>query len=67
MDVAMKATGRTTICTVMESIRGKMAGNTKDNISKIENMDLESILGQMVDSMKANGRMDVSMARACTG
>ena len=67
MDVAMRATGRITICTAMESIRGKMEENMKDNISKIESMDLESILGQMVDSMKANGRMDVSMARACTG
>ena len=63
----MRATGRTTICMVMESIRGKMAGNTKDNISKIESMDLESILGQMADSMKANGRMDANMVKVCTG
>ena len=67
MVVAMKATGRTTICTAMESIRGKMGENMKDNISKIESMGLESILGQMADSMKVNGKMDASMVKACTG
>ena len=63
----MRATGRTTICTAMESIRGKMEENTKDNISKIESMDLESIPGQTADNTKVNGRMDASMVKAYTG
>ena len=67
MGVAMRATGRITICTAMESIRGKMEENMKDNISKIESMDLESILGQMADNTKVNGRMDASMVKAYTG
>ena len=63
----MKATGRITICTAMESIRGKMEENTKENISKIESMDLESILGQTADNTKVNGRMDASMVKATIG
>ena len=63
----MKATGRTTICTAMESIRGKMEENMKDNISKIESMDLESILGQTADNTKVYGRMDASMVKAYIG
>ena len=63
----MKATGRITICTVMESIRGKMEENTKENISKIESMDLESILGQTADNTKVNGRMDASTVKAIIG
>ena len=61
MGDAMKATGRTTICMVMVSIRGKMAGNTKDNISKIENMDLEHLNGQIQESIKEIGNMENNM------
>ena len=67
MDVVTRAIGRTTICTAMESIRGKMEENMKDNISKIESMGLEFILGQMADNTRVNGRMVVSMVKACTG
>ena len=38
-----------------ESILGKMAEDTKENITTIKNMDLESIFGLMAEDTKESG------------
>ena len=38
-----------------ESILGKMAENMKGSITTIKSMDMENIIGLMVDVFKANG------------
>ena len=48
---------------VKESTHGKMAENTKENINKIEKMDMELTHGQMEKSMKDVGKMENNMEK----
>lgn len=51
---------------VKESTHGKMAENMKENINKIEKMDMELIHGQMEKSMKDVGKMENNMEKENT-
>lgn len=51
---------------VKESTHGKMAENMKENINKIEKMDMELTHGQMEKSMKDVGKMENNMEKENT-
>lgn len=60
----MKATGLKIICMALGFIHGKMAADTREHMSGIGNMALESILGLMAVATKACGTMAVNTERA---
>ena len=50
----------------LESIHGQMEGDTKDSTKTIKSMEWGLILGQMEESMWANGRTIKDMEEANT-
>ena len=58
--------GKIIICTVKVLIHGLMAGDTKANMKWIRNMDMVSIIGQMVVYTKEIGLMENNMVRVNT-
>ena len=55
--------GKIILCMGEVFIHGLMVGDIKDIIKMIRNMEKEHIIGQTVENMQGNGKMENKMAR----
>ena len=65
MEGSIKDNGRKIKCMVKVKLSGRMGGSMKAIISMIKSMDLECLFGQMVESMRDNGKGENSTEEEC--